>query len=75
MVEDDATNSLVTSNYLQHLGHRVIAVETGEQALTLVDQGGLSLVLLDISLPGIDGLTILKYWKRRFSSLATGGEQ
>jgi two-component system sensor histidine kinase TorS len=61
MVEDDATNSMVTSNYLQHLGHHVIPAQSGEEALRLLDEGGMSLVLLDISLPGIDGLTILKY--------------
>ena len=61
MVEDDATNSMVTSNYLQHIGHRVIAAHSGEEAIGLLDKGGMSLVLLDISLPGIDGLTILNY--------------
>ena len=61
MVEDDATNSMVTSSYLQRLGHEVVVAQSGEQALKLVDEGGMSLVLLDISLPGIDGLTILKY--------------
>ena len=61
MVEDDATNSLVTRNYLEHLGHHVLAARTGEEALRLLDQGGMSIVLLDISLPGIDGLTILQY--------------
>ncbi|MCP4469672.1 MAG: TMAO reductase system sensor histidine kinase/response regulator TorS [Gammaproteobacteria bacterium] len=61
MVEDDATNSMVTRSYLQHLGHRVVAAQNGEEALILLDQGNLSLVLLDISLPGIDGLTILRH--------------
>jgi two-component system sensor histidine kinase TorS len=61
MVEDDATNSMVTLRYLQHLGHRVVAAQDGEEALKLLDKGDLSLVLLDISLPGIDGLTILRH--------------
>jgi len=61
MVEDDTTNSMVTNNYLQHLGHHVIAAQSGEEALTLLDKNDVSLVLLDISLPGIDGLTILNY--------------
>jgi two-component system sensor histidine kinase TorS len=61
MVEDDATNSMVTSNYLEHLGYRVTAAETGEEALRFLDVVKPSLVLLDISLPGIDGLTILKH--------------
>ncbi len=61
MVEDDATNSMVTRSYLQLLGHHVFAAQSGEEALMLLDQENLSLVLLDISLPGIDGLTILKH--------------
>ncbi len=61
MVEDDATNSMVTRNYLQHLGHHVIAAQSGEEALVLLEEDDLSLVLLDISLPGIDGLAILNH--------------
>ena len=61
MVEDDATNSMVTRNYLEHLGHHVIAAQSGEEALAALDEVELSLALLDISLPGIDGLTILKH--------------
>jgi two-component system sensor histidine kinase TorS len=61
MVEDDATNSMVTQSYLQHLGHSVAAAQNGEEALILLDQSDLSLVLLDISLPGIDGLGILRH--------------
>jgi two-component system sensor histidine kinase TorS len=61
MVEDDATNSMVTRKYLQHLGHHVIAAQSGEEALVLLEEDDLSLVLLDISLPGIDGLAILNH--------------
>ncbi len=62
MVEDDATNSMITSHYLQKLGHQIHSATTGEDALALLSEPKeLSLVLLDISLPGIDGLTILKH--------------
>lgn len=61
MVEDDATNSMVTRSYLQQLGHRVVAVASGEEALLLLDSSEVSIVLLDISLPGIDGLAILQH--------------
>ena len=64
MVEDDATNSMVTNNYLQHLGHHVTATQSGEEAITLLDKEEVSLVLLDISLPGVDGLTILNVIRR-----------
>jgi two-component system sensor histidine kinase TorS len=52
---------MVTSNYLEHLGYRVTAAQTGEEALKFLEVVKPSLVLLDISLPGIDGLTILKH--------------
>ncbi|MCP4769166.1 MAG: TMAO reductase system sensor histidine kinase/response regulator TorS [Gammaproteobacteria bacterium] len=71
MVEDDPTNSMVTHSYLQHLGHRVVAAQNGEEALTLLDQGDLSLVLLDISLPGIDGLTILRHIRAHADAVIT----
>ena len=61
MVEDDATNSLVTRRYLQQLGHRVVVAASGEEALPLLDSDDFAMVLLDISLPGIDGLTILRH--------------
>ena len=61
MVEDDATNRMVTANYLTSLGHRVTEAENGEQALSFLDSQQFSLVLLDISLPGIDGIQILKH--------------
>ena len=61
MVEDDATNAMVTGNYLEHLGHDLVTASTGEQALGLLDEADWQLVLLDISLPGIDGLAILKH--------------
>lgn len=69
MVEDDPTNSMVTSNYLEHLGYRVTAAQTGEEALKFLEVLKPSLILLDISLPGIDGLTILKHIRTHADSL------
>jgi two-component system sensor histidine kinase TorS len=69
MVEDDVTHSMVTSNYLEHLGYRVTAAQTGEEALKFLEVLKPSLVLLDISLPGIDGLTILKHIRSHADSL------
>ena len=61
MVEDDTTNRMVTNSYLTELGYRVISAETGEEAITILTKETPSLVLLDISLPGIDGLAILEH--------------
>ena len=42
MVEDDATNSMVTEQYLTRLGHRVVCANSGEEALRLIDDDQLA---------------------------------
>ncbi|MEM7292296.1 MAG: TMAO reductase system sensor histidine kinase/response regulator TorS [Pseudomonadota bacterium] len=59
VVEDDETNRMVAQSYLEKLGHDVLVASSGEQALSLIEAHRVSLLLLDISLPGIDGLEIL----------------
>lgn len=39
-------------------GHKVMTAEEGESALALAESQGFDLVVLDIMLPGIDGLTV-----------------
>ena len=60
VVEDDDTNRMVAGSYLEKLGHSVMAVDSGRAALQVLDETAPSLILLDISLPEIDGLEVLK---------------
>ena len=41
---------------LVELGHRVDFAGTGDAAVSAVDRGGYDLVLMDVTLPGMDGL-------------------
>ena len=41
---------------LRELGHRVDFVGTGEAAVEAVARGGYDVVLMDVTLPGIDGI-------------------
>src|SRR5512143_3578005 len=45
---------------LQRDGYEVIAAESGEQALELVAANAPDVMLLDVRLPGMDGLTTLQ---------------
>lgn len=56
LVEDDAAVREGLSLALRHQGHQVVVVETGEQALENVWPPGPDVVILDVMLPGIDGL-------------------
>lgn len=57
IVEDNATNRIVVREMLEHLGQQVTEAEDGARAITLARQQAFDLILMDISMPVIDGLT------------------
>ena len=56
VVEDNEINAIVVEGFLDHMGHEVTIVPTGEAAVEAVRNRPLDIVLMDISLPGIDGV-------------------
>jgi PAS domain S-box-containing protein len=56
LVEDNPTNRLVISKLLQALGVTVDCAEDGEQGVQAAARGRYDLVLMDIQMPGIDGM-------------------
>jgi signal transduction histidine kinase/DNA-binding response OmpR family regulator len=55
--EDNATNRLVVSRMLERMGHRVDLVEDGRQAVEAVHATPYDVVLMDVMMPEMDGLT------------------
>jgi DNA-binding response OmpR family regulator len=60
VVEDDASIADLVDLYLREAGYRVLLAPTGERGLELVEQQRPVLVVLDIGLPGIDGLEVCR---------------
>ena len=56
LVEDNPTNRLVISKILGALGVTVDTAEDGARGVELAAQGGYDLVLMDIQMPGMDGI-------------------
>jgi CheY-like chemotaxis protein len=57
MVVDDTPDSLiVTSLHLQQAGFRVVTASNGEEALRVAEVSSPDLILMDISMPELDGL-------------------
>jgi CheY-like chemotaxis protein/nitrogen-specific signal transduction histidine kinase len=54
--EDNPYARVVLNTILVELGHRVDFAGTGESAVAAVDRGGYELVLMDVTLPSMDGL-------------------
>ena len=60
VVDDDHTVREVVVSYLRAGGHRVIEVEDGESALAAMRARPADLVVLDLMLPGIDGIEVCR---------------
>ena len=55
VVEDNAVNRMVTSRFLDKLGHRVTLAEHGGEALDRLGERPFDLVLMDCQMPVMDG--------------------
>jgi signal transduction histidine kinase len=57
VAEDNPVNQLVVGKFLDKWGVKVETVDNGAEAITRLLQGGIDLVLMDVQMPVMDGLT------------------
>ena len=69
VVDDEPKILQVVGGILQDEGFEVLTAPDGEAALKIVPEESPDLVLLDIALPGMDGLEVLQELKRRYPLL------
>ena len=60
IVEDNEKNMKLVRDILQHKGHQTLEATTGEEGIRLAREHKPDLVLMDIQLPDIDGITALR---------------
>jgi CheY-like chemotaxis protein len=56
VVEDNDANMLLTTDILEVSGYVVVQAESAEQAIAMARAEAPALILMDIALPGMDGL-------------------
>jgi two-component system cell cycle response regulator DivK len=60
IVEDNEKNRKLARDVLAHKGYRVVEAETGEDGIRLASEQRPDLVLMDIQLPGMNGIEALR---------------
>jgi CheY-like chemotaxis protein len=63
IIEDNEKNRKLVRDVLEVKGYKTIESETAEEGIKLAIEKSPSLILMDIQLPGMDGITALKQLK------------
>lgn len=67
LIEDDVKLTQLLSTYLQRNGFDVAAGHRGDQALALLNQTQPDILILDLMLPGLDGLSVCREIRGAFA--------
>jgi signal transduction histidine kinase len=60
LAEDEAVNRIVIMGMLQHLGYQADSVNNGTEALQALERQAYDVVLMDVQMPGLDGLEVTR---------------
>jgi len=65
VVDDDMSVRTTFSSVLRQEGYRVTAVKNGYEAIKAIDEESFDLALVDLGMPGMDGIEVLEKIKSR----------
>ena len=65
IVEDHPVNRQLTETMVQKFGIATAVASNGREALELLEREGFSMVLMDVQMPEMDGLTATRTWRAR----------
>ena len=69
LAEDNFVNQRIVQGLLEKRGHRVEVVANGQQALDHLSKESFDLILMDVQMPVMDGLTATRLFREREKEL------
>lgn len=69
IVEDDSKVANMLRQGLQESDYETTLARTAPQAIAQVDQMAYDMVLLDLGLPGVDGIEVLRHLRKKHNSI------
>jgi len=69
VVDDEKNIRKILTDILEDEGYTVLSATSGEEGLQILEQDNIDLMLLDVKLPGMDGIEILKQVRKDFPNL------
>ena len=64
-VEDDPMNRTVVKDMLRIVGAELVEAENAEAGLEMVEDESFAMVLMDLRMPGMDGMTAIRHIRAR----------
>lgn len=68
VADDNPVNLRVATRVLRDMGHSGVLVTDGEKALKALEAQAFDVVLMDVTMPVLDGLSALAEWRKREQS-------
>ena len=64
VADDNRTNRNVLAAILEAVGHSVVMVTDGDEALEEMEKGGIDILLLDVNMPRLNGIDTCAMWRQ-----------
>jgi len=64
VVDDEKEVTMSLKGFFTAIGHDMLTALNGEEALKIIDSISLDLILLDVKMPGVDGIAVLKHVRK-----------
>src|SRR5687768_12118569 len=71
VVDDTEANLVAFSAVLEPLGHRLVMARSGHEALHRTERDQFAVIVMDVQMPGLDGITTVDRMRRSGSATHT----